>query len=163
MEQGTVHGEPMDSIGKRIGQLRTQGSLTQQALASRLALSRVAISHFEMDLSLPSERTILLLAGIFKISPVELVEGTTYPLAKAERLPENIAWYTPLELDVSLFMNDLEWLNRLVGKQEADTFKQDIHMKWCARFIEWNEAWLDEKDKELLSGAWEELRKIGIK
>ena len=162
MQQGLAHNEPPESIGKRIGQLRTQRSLTQQALASRLALSRVAISHFEMDLSLPSERTILLLAGIFKISPIELVDGTTYPPAKAERLPENIAWFTPLELDVALFKNDLEWLNRVVGNQGVSSFKRDIHAKWYARFIEWNEAYIDEKEKELITWGLEQLRTIGI-
>ena len=35
----------------------------------------------------PGERTVALLAGLFKIEPHELVAGTDYPLAKAERLP----------------------------------------------------------------------------
>jgi transcriptional regulator with XRE-family HTH domain len=51
-----------ESIGKRIALLRKQFGLTQEALSERVAISRVAISHIEMDLSIPSERTITLIA-----------------------------------------------------------------------------------------------------
>jgi transcriptional regulator with XRE-family HTH domain len=71
-----------DSIGKRIAFLRQKHGWTQQSFANRLAMSRVAISHMEMDLSIPSERSIILMAGIFKLSPLEMVENTTYPHAK---------------------------------------------------------------------------------
>lgn len=84
----------IESIGKRIAYLRQENGWTQQSLGDRLAMSRVAISHIEMDLSIPSERTITLMAGVFKLSPTDLVEGTTYPRAKAERLPELTTIYT---------------------------------------------------------------------
>ena len=35
----------------------------------------------------PGERTVALLAGVFKVEPHELVADTNYPAAKAERLP----------------------------------------------------------------------------
>jgi transcriptional regulator with XRE-family HTH domain len=103
----------VDSIGKRLAYLRQKHGWTQQSLANRLAISRVAISHMEMDLTIPSERTITLMAGVFKISPIELVEGTTYPRAKAERLPVLTMTYTELELNYALLINDTLWLNRL--------------------------------------------------
>ena len=65
--------EPQETIGQRIARLRQQMGWTQEALAERVAISRVAISHFEMDIAIPSERTITLLAGLFKLSPPELV------------------------------------------------------------------------------------------
>src|SRR4030042_3189843 len=103
----------VDSIGKRIAFLRQKYGWTQQRLADRLAMSRVAISHIEMDLTIPSERSITLMAGIFKLSPIQLVEGTSYPRAKAERLPDLTTIYTDLEMSFALLKNDLDWLGRL--------------------------------------------------
>ncbi|MFM7678582.1 MAG: helix-turn-helix domain-containing protein, partial [Roseiflexaceae bacterium] len=57
------------SLGKRIATLRMQRGWTQERLAERLAVSRVAVSHIEMGLSVPSERTVVLLAGIFQCEP----------------------------------------------------------------------------------------------
>ncbi len=104
---------PPETIGKRIARLRVERGWTQQALSQRLAVSRVAISHMEMDLTIPSERTITLLAGIFKVKPHDLVEGTTYPRAKAEKLPLVTCSYTAIELGLAVFENDLSWLERL--------------------------------------------------
>ena len=70
-----------------IARLRHELGWTQQELAERLAISRVAVSHLESGTSVPSERTITLLAGVFKLEPHELVADTGYPIAKAERLP----------------------------------------------------------------------------
>lgn len=78
--------------------LRAERGWTQAALGERLAMSRVAVSHLEMGLAMPSERTVVLLAGLFKREPRELVEGTNYPEARAERLPEVACRYTELEL-----------------------------------------------------------------
>src|SRR5690606_3998637 len=46
-------------LGQRIARLRAQRGWTQQELAERLAASRVAVSHFEMGLAMPSERTVV--------------------------------------------------------------------------------------------------------
>ena len=98
----------VDSIGKRIAFLRQKNGWTQQSLADRLAMSRVAISHIEMDLTIPSERSITLMAGVFKLSPIELADGTTYPVAKMERLPEVTTTYTELEMNYTLLKNDIK-------------------------------------------------------
>jgi len=103
----------MESIGKRIAYLRQKNGFTQQSLAYRLAISRVAISHIEMDLTIPSERSITLMAGIFKLSPMELVQETSYPKAKAERLPKGTTIYTQLELELALLKNDCLWFDQL--------------------------------------------------
>ena len=79
--------ETLENLGRRIADLRAKLGLTQQELAERLGISRVAVSHLEAGMTVPGERTVVLLAGLFKVEPHELVAGTTYPLAKADRLP----------------------------------------------------------------------------
>src|SRR4051812_9847260 len=103
-------------LGDRIAGLRHELGWTQQELAERLAISRVAVSHIESGASVPSERTITLLAGVFKLEPHELVADTGYPVAKAERLPVTAARYTEVELQLRLFdatPNDESWPQRL--------------------------------------------------
>jgi transcriptional regulator with XRE-family HTH domain len=83
-----------ESFGRRVGKLRAELGWTQAQLAARVAVSRVALSHIESDLTVPSERTVALLAGVFGCEPLELVAGTKYPAAKAERLPPIVARHT---------------------------------------------------------------------
>src|SRR5687768_8279074 len=97
-----------ENFGRRVARLRAALGLTQQEVADRIALSRTAISHLESGVTTPSERTVTLLAGLFKLEPPELVEGTNYPIAKAERLPEVAARYTEAELQVRLLEAKLE-------------------------------------------------------
>ncbi|GIV97367.1 MAG: transcriptional regulator [Herpetosiphonaceae bacterium] len=101
-----------EPLGQRIALLRIQRGWTQEDLAERLAISRVAVSHFEIGLAHPSERTIVLLAGLFKLEPHELIAGTNYPSAKAERLPAVACRYTELELQLALLERDLAWASR---------------------------------------------------
>jgi len=87
----------VERLGQRIGQLRTDRGLTQAELADRVGISRVALSHIETARSIPGERTVALLAGMFRCEPHELVAGTDYPPSKAERLPTVVARYTEVE------------------------------------------------------------------
>ena len=96
------------NLGQRIAALRAGRGWTQQELAERLAVSRVAVSHLEAGMSTPGERTIALLAGVFKLEPHELVEGTNYPPAKTERLPVVVCRYTEVELQLRLLALDEE-------------------------------------------------------
>ena len=95
-------------LGKRIASLRAELGWTQQDLAERVGISRVALSHLEVGLTVPGERTIALLAGIFKLEPHELVTGTDYPIAKAERLPVVVTRHTEVELQLRLLALDTE-------------------------------------------------------
>src|SRR3954471_24514356 len=105
--------EPIgEGLGRRIAALRAKLGLTQQELADRLAVSRTAVSHMEAGMTVPGERTVVLLAGLFKVEPRELVAGTSYPAGKTERLPLVAARYTELELLLALLDNDLAWLER---------------------------------------------------
>lgn len=128
---------PPESTGQRIARLRQQHGYTQQTLADRLAISRVAVSHIEADLSIPSERTITLLAGLFKCTPHALVEGTTYPPAKAERLPYVVAWYTELELELEILQNDLVLIQAMRGDKRITYY---VLGKWQARLKKWEET-----------------------
>jgi transcriptional regulator with XRE-family HTH domain len=149
-----------EAIGKRIARLRSERGWTQQALAARLAISRVAVSHIEMDLSLPSERTAILLAGLFKLSPHALVEGTTYPQAKAERLPAVVCCFTELEMEIALMQNDLTWLEAC--EERKGYFHQTAQLveKWRSRLANFVEDDLDENERKLLSEARQQLASL---
>src|SRR2546421_459916 len=96
-----------ESLGRRVAALRAGLGWTQQELADRLGVSRVAVSHIEAGLREPGERTVALLAGVFKLEPWELVAGTSYPIAKAERLPVVGCRDTEVELQLRLRGEDL--------------------------------------------------------
>jgi transcriptional regulator with XRE-family HTH domain len=89
-------------LGHRIAKHRGELGWTQAELAERVGISRVALSHIESGISNPGERTVALLAGVFKVEPHELVEQTDYPRAKAERLPVVAARYTEVEHQLAL-------------------------------------------------------------
>jgi transcriptional regulator with XRE-family HTH domain len=156
----SCHPVPPEPIGKRIARQRLAGGWTQQGLAARLAISRVAVSHIEMDLTIPSERTIILLAGLFKTSPHELVAGTTYPIAKSERLPADACCYTRLELDLRLLTNDLDWLVRLTPSPERARIARDLYTTWSARLSDWYWQVFESKEKDAILAAQQELATV---
>jgi transcriptional regulator with XRE-family HTH domain len=153
----------LESIGKRIARLRHEHGWTQQTLSERLAISRVAVSHIEMDLSTPSERTITLLAGLFKTSPFALVEGTTYPQAKVERLPHTACCYTKLEMELALLEKDLAWIRHLEGTPLWEECSRETWQTWRPRLGRWtdrtSENWhpLEEQEQKILKQAQQEL------
>jgi transcriptional regulator with XRE-family HTH domain len=140
----------IQTIGRKIAAYRNDLGWTQQYLAERLAISRVAVSHIEMDISIPGERTIVLLAGLFKVAPHELAADTTYPQAKNDRLPLVACCYTALELDLSLMENDLCWLKRINSLPQSAQFRKEIMNKWKSRISHWRSTALDTHEKSLL-------------
>ena len=104
-----------ERLGRRIARLRSELGWTQQELADRLGVSRVAVSHIEGGINVPGERTVTLLAGLFKCEPHDLVHATDYPSAKAERLPLVTTRYTEVELQLRLLERD-----QAVGASLAD-------------------------------------------
>lgn len=97
-----------EPLGHRIAKHRTELGWTQAELAERVGISRVALSHIESVISTPGERTVALLAGVFKTEPHELVADTDYPQAKAERLPVVAARYTEVEHQLALLDAQLD-------------------------------------------------------
>jgi transcriptional regulator with XRE-family HTH domain len=144
---------PGERLGERIARLRCLLGWTQQELADRLAISRVAVSHLEMGISVPSERTIVLLAGVFHLEPLELVEGTVYPEAKAERLPLVAARYTEVELQVAQLQRELGWLARIGGDDDAEALGEQIRSEWRRRIADLAVRTLDPGERRLLAQA----------
>lgn len=125
-------GRPLgaDSLGQRIAALRAERGWTQQQMADRLGISRVAVSHLETDLNTPGERTVALLAGLFRMEPHDLVEGTSYPVAKRDRLPLVVARWTEVEHALAGLARDLWWLERAPAETEA------VLSRWHAELAE---------------------------
>jgi len=110
-----------ESLGRRIAKFRADLGWTQQDLADRLGVSRAAVSHLEAGLNVASERTVTILAGVFKCEPHELVAATSYPVGKAERLPVVACRYTEVELQLQLLAAtpaDEGWRPRLLALLE---------------------------------------------
>ena len=114
------------SLGQRIAGLRADRGWTQQQLADRLGISRVAVSHLETDLNTPGERTVALLAGVFRMEPHDLVGGTSYPVAKADRLPVVVARWTEVEHQLAMLARDLWWSG------QTDGARPDVFDAWEA-------------------------------
>ncbi len=142
-----------ENLGRRIAAHRAKLGLTQQELADRLAVSRVAVSHVESGLSDPGERTVTLLAGLFKIEPHELVAGTAYPTAKAERLPVVAARYTEVELQLELLDRDRAWLDQVPPVEAERVLEQ-----WRVRLGLLADESRDPRERELVDEA---RRQIG--
>ena len=140
-----------ESLGRRIADHRAKLGWTQQDLADRVGISRVAVSHVESGMSDPSERTVALLAGVFKVDPYDLVEGTSYPTAKADRLPPVVARYTEVELQLELLANDLVWLER-AGPDAS------VLDAWQTRLLALLELSHDGREREAIKDALERVR-----
>lgn len=141
----------MESLGKRIAKLRAGLGWTQQDLADRVAVSRVALSHIESDISVPGERTVTLLAGVFGMEPHELVADSTYPVAKADRLPLVVTRHTEAELQARLLDRDLELFVRTGDRTLLDG--------WAARLAELSGHTHDARQRTLLDQAGARLRR----
>jgi len=145
----------LERLGRRIAAHRAKLGWTQQELAERLAISRVAVSHVEAGVSAPGERTVALLAGLFKISPHELVTGTDYPAAKADRLPVVVALYTEVELQLRLFESDVLWLEQLTpGDAEL------VLVRWGATFDYLSDQVDDFRERSMIASARAQVRSL---
>jgi len=131
--------EPRESLGKKIARLRSERGWTQERLAERLAVSRVAVSHIEMGLSVPSERTVVLLAGMFNLEPPQLVAGTSYPDAKRDRLPATTARYTAIDMLAALLAADIAWV-------QAGQVRPGLRHEWLNRIAEAYSAYGEQTD-----------------
>jgi transcriptional regulator with XRE-family HTH domain len=112
-------------LGHRIAKHRATLGWTQAELAERVGISRVALSHIEAGMSNPGERTVALLAGVFKVEPHDLVARTDYPRAKGERLPVVAARYTEVEHRLALLDAQLAVLRDPVDRERAVAESRD--------------------------------------
>jgi transcriptional regulator with XRE-family HTH domain len=153
-ESSEPTGRGGESLGRRIAEHRAKLGWTQQELAERLAISRVAVSHLEAGMSDPGERTVALMASVFKVAPYDLVAGTSYPVARAERLPPVVAMHTDVELQLALLDRDLEWAS-LVDPALASVRLEP----WRASLAALADASFDPHESEALAEARDRLRR----
>lgn len=146
-------GESPESLGRRIAERRAKLGWTQQELAERLAVSRVAVSHLESGMTTPGERTVALLAGVFGMEPHELVVGTAYPTAKAERLPLVVARHTEVELELALLDNDLRWL------EDVPQSAGPVLDRWQSRLSLLLESTHDRRQRALIEDGRDRVRR----
>jgi transcriptional regulator with XRE-family HTH domain len=143
----------LQNLGRRIAEHRAALGWTQQDLADRVGISRVAVSHLEAGMSQPGERTVALLAGVFKVEPWELVAGTDYPEAKVDRLPLVAARYTEVEHRLALLERDLAWIDRLDAPPTLDLLTD-----WLEQLAALSAVTHDRREDEALGEAVERLR-----
>jgi transcriptional regulator with XRE-family HTH domain len=144
-----------ENLGRRIARLRSTLGWTQADLAARLAISRVAVSHLEAGISVPGERTVTLLAGLFKLEPHDLVGGTNYPPAKAERLPVVACRYTEVELQLHLLDADIE--------RAGAGFDPVLAQEWQRRLSKLRRDTHDRREKDALDEAMRELARRPVR
>ena len=63
------------NIGKRIHEIRQQKNLTQEQLASDLAISRQAVSKWESGKAIPEIENLMYISNLYDVSLDELVKG----------------------------------------------------------------------------------------
>jgi transcriptional regulator with XRE-family HTH domain len=136
------------NLGARIAALRIAAGFTQQDLAARIAISRVALSNLESGRSVPGERTVTLLAGIFGMEPYDLVSGTAYPIAKTDRLPLVAARHTEVELQLQLLDRDLRWL-----ESAPRSVAERVLGEWRTRLVSLRESTADPRQRGLVTSA----------
>ena len=131
-------------LGRRVARLRGDRGWTQNDLAERAAISRVALSHIEAGMNMPSERTVVLLAGLLHVEPHDLVEGTAYPVAKAERLPPTAPRYTELEHQLAVI--------DVVLEEHGDPAR-----RWTSVLEKLLSRTVDRNDRERIASAQQRL------
>jgi transcriptional regulator with XRE-family HTH domain len=136
------------ALGARIARGRGALGLNQTELAERVAISRVALSNLESGRSVPGERTVTLLAGVFGVEPHELVADTAYPPAKADRLPLVAARHTGVELQLRLLDRDLRWL-----ESAAPSMARRVVADWRDRLLELEARTQDPRQLALVRDA----------
>jgi transcriptional regulator with XRE-family HTH domain len=146
-----------ESFGRRVAKLRGELGWTQARLAERVAVSRVALSHVETNISVPSERTVTLLAGVFGREPHELVAGTDYPPAKAERLPLVAARHTEVALQLAVLEALLGLVERVPGRGR-DRLAVDLRHEWRDRLAGLLARTSDVDERRRLRSALRALR-----
>jgi transcriptional regulator with XRE-family HTH domain len=129
---------------------------TQAQLAARVGVSRVALSHIEAGVTVASERTVALLAGVFGCEPPELVADTDYPVAKAERLPAIVARHTEVAHQLAVLAAVLEVVERVPG-HEGVRLLCDVRDAWRPRLLTLRARTLDPDERRRLGAALRDL------
>jgi transcriptional regulator with XRE-family HTH domain len=149
-------GIAAESFGRRVAKQRAELGWTQGRLAERVGLSRVALSHIEANLTVPSERTVTLLAGVFGCEPGALAAGTDYPPAKAERLPLVTARHTEVDHQLAVLDAVLATVAR-IPTPDRDRLAADVRAEWRARLADLLAACADPSERQRVRAAHNSL------
>jgi transcriptional regulator with XRE-family HTH domain len=136
-----------------VAKLRAELGWSQARLAERVAVSRVALSHIEARLSTPSERTVTLRAGVFGREPADLVAGTDYPAAKAERLPLVAARHTEVEHRLGVLAEAWGVVDGLAAGPARDRAAADLRARWRPRLAALLAAAHDPEERRRVRAA----------
>lgn len=63
------------NIGKRMYEIRQQQNITQEQLASDLAISRQAVSKWESGKAIPDIENLMYISNLYDVSLDELIKG----------------------------------------------------------------------------------------
>jgi transcriptional regulator with XRE-family HTH domain len=139
-----------------VAKQRAELGWTQAQLAERVGLSRVALSHIEANLTVPSERTVTLLAGVFGCEPCALAEGTDYPPAKVERLPLVTARHTEVDHQLGVLDAVLATVARVTAPAE-DRLAAEVRAEWRARLADLLVSCDDPRERQRVRAALDAL------
>ena len=92
---------------------------------------------------------MILLAGLLRTEPHDLVHDTFYPEGKMLRLPPIAPRYTQIELELALYARDLAWLEYAPAQREA------VQATWHKRLTDLYETSSDPNERELVRAALE--------
>lgn len=85
------------TIGERIKKIRKDANVTQQQFADRLDLKRNTIGNYEVDIIVPSERTIKAICAAYNVNPDWLISGIGEPyreISKKQKINDFVAAIT---------------------------------------------------------------------
>ncbi len=145
------------TLAGRIAALRGQRGWTQQQLADRLGVSRVAVSHLEAGINSPDARTVALLAGLFHLDPHDLVDGTDFPAAKADRLPLVVTRHTEVEHQAALMEADLAWIEGPDAVVADQRVAEAVRDRWRTTLAKLGATVVDPEQATILAAARERL------
>lgn len=107
------------SLGEKIQRLRKENTLTQEALADKLGVSRQAISKWELDEALPDLNKLITISKLFQVSTDYLLDDeldqkttiTVNTVEKTSNMTEKSIKNTSLSLEylgkwVKIYFND---------------------------------------------------------
>ena len=100
-----------------------------------------------------SERTVVILSGVFGIDPLAFVSGTSYPMAKAERLPVIVALHTEVDMALALCAAETE----VAARSGNAGLLVERASSWALRLRALERSWPDERDCRRLAAETERL------
>ncbi len=116
-------------------------------------MSRTALSHLEAGMRVASERTVVILAGVFATPPHDLVDGTSYPQAKSDRLPAIVALHTEVDMALAVCRAELDLLANL---GDGPAFVERANT-WSHRLSVLRARWSDSADRRRLDDVRAEI------